>query len=52
MQRVGASAGMEYTYHKVSNLRHTLVGNEIGDHWDVVGKLPVGAAPPASSFST
>ena len=30
----------------------TLVGNKIVDHSDVVGALPVGAAPTTSSFST
>ena len=40
------------TYRKVSNIRRTLVGNKIVDHSDVVGALPVGAAPTTSSFST
>ena len=39
-------------YRKVSNIRRTLVGNEIVDHSDVDGASPVGAAPTASSFST
>ena len=39
-------------YHKTSNIRCTLVGNEIVDHSDVVGASPVGAAPTTSSFST
>ena len=39
-------------YHKVSNISCTLVGNKIVDHSDVVGALPVGAAPTTSSFST
>ena len=39
-------------YHKASNKRHTLVGNKIVDHSDVVGAAPVGAAPTTSSFST
>ena len=39
-------------YHPVSNIRRTLVGNKIVDHWDVVGASPVGAAPTTSSFST
>ena len=38
-------------YHKVSNIRLTLVGNKVVDHSDVVGALPVGAAPTTSSFS-
>ena len=37
---------------KVSNIRRTLVGNEIVDHSDVVGAPPVGAAQTSSSFST
>ena len=39
-------------YHKTSNIRRTLVGNNIVDHSDVVGASPVGAAPTTSSFST
>ena len=39
-------------YRKVSNIRRTLVGNNIVDHSDVVGASPVGAAPTTSSFST
>ena len=39
-------------YLKTSNISRILVGNEIGDHSDVVTVLPVGAAPAASSFST
>ena len=31
---------------------HTLVGDKIIDHPDVVGASPVGAAPTPSSFST
>ena len=37
---------------KVSNITRTLVGNEIVDHSDVVGASPIGAAPTTSSFST
>ena len=37
---------------KISNISHTLVGNKIVDHSDVVGASPVGAAPTTSSFST
>ena len=33
------------TYHQVSNIRCTLVGNQIVDHSDVVGASPIGAAP-------
>ena len=40
------------TYRQVSDIRLTLVGNEIVDHLDVVGASPVGAAPTTSSFST
>ena len=40
------------TYRKNSNIRHTLVGNKIVDHSDVIGASPVGAAPTTSSFST
>ena len=40
------------TYHQISNIRCTLVGNKIVDHSDVVGASPVGAAPTPSSFST
>ena len=39
-------------YRQVSNIRRTLEGNQIVDHWDVVGASPVGAAPTTSSFST
>ena len=39
-------------YRKVSNIRRTLIGNEIVDHSDVVGASSVGAAPTTSSFST
>ena len=41
-----------YTYRQVSNIRRTLVGNEIVDHSDVVWASPVGATPTTSSFST
>ena len=39
-------------YRQVSNISRTLVGNKIVDHSDVIGALPVGAAPTTSSFST
>ena len=39
-------------YRQVSNIRRTLVGNQIVDHSDVVAASPVGAAPTTSSFST
>ena len=41
-----------HQYCKTSNISHTLVGNKIVDHSDVVGASPVGAAPTTSSFST
>ena len=41
-----------FMYRQVSNIRRTLVGNEIVDHSDVVGASPVGATPTTSSFST
>ena len=41
-----------FNYRKISNIRRTLVGNEIVDHSDVVGASPVGAAPTTSLFST
>ena len=39
-------------YRQVSNIRRTIVGNQIVDCSDVVGASPVGAAPTTSSFST
>ena len=39
-------------YHQVSNIRGTLIGNQIVDHSDVVGASGVGPAPTTSSFST
>ena len=39
-------------YPQVSSIKHTLVGNKIVDHSDVVGASPVGAAPITASFST
>ena len=41
-----------YIYRKTSDIRRSLVGNTIVDHWDVVGASPVGAAPNTSSLST
>ena len=46
------SCGEVKIYHKVSNIRHTLVGNKIVGHSDVVGASPDGAAPTTSSLST
>ena len=39
-------------YRKTSNISRISVGNTIVDNSDVVGALPVGAAPTTSSFST
>ena len=39
-------------YLQNSIISHTLVGNEIIDHSDVVGASPVSAALTTSSFST
>ena len=39
-------------YRQTSNMRCTLLGNKIVDHWDIVGALPVSAAPTTFSFST
>ena len=49
VQMNGSNTSM---YCQVSNIRRTLVGNEIVDHSDVVGASPVGAAPTTSSFLT
>ena len=38
------------TYYQISNIRCTLVGNQLVDLSDVVGASPVGAAPTTSSF--
>ena len=38
-------------YCQTSNISHTLVGNKLVDHSDVVGASPVGFAPTTSSFS-
>ena len=46
------SQTIKYIYHKVSNIRRTLVGNKIVAHSDVVGASPVGAAQTTSSFTT
>ena len=42
----------ESIYRQVSNIRRTLIGNEIVDNSDVVGASPVGAAPTTSELST
>ena len=43
---------MSLIYRQTFDISRTLVRNDIVDHWDVAGVLPVGAAPTASSFST
>ena len=48
----GSTRRNDFNYRKASNIRHTLVGNEIVNHSDVVGASPVNAAPSTSSFST
>ena len=40
-----------FSYRKVSHIKHTLVGNKIVDHTDVVGASHVGAAPTTPSLS-
>ena len=39
-------------YCQITNISHTLIGDKIVYHSDVVGAWPVGAAPTTSSFST
>ena len=39
-------------YHETYAISHTLVGNKIVHHTDVVGVAPTGDAPTTSSFST
>ena len=51
MQQQTQSVAYGY-YCQTSTLSHTLVGNNIVDHSDVVGALPVGFAPTTSSFAT
>ena len=41
-----------FDYFQTSDLSHTLVGNKIVDHSDVVGASPVDAASTISLFST
>ena len=43
---------MHVMYRQTSNVSHTLVGNRIVYHSDVVGTSPVGAALTTSLFST
>ena len=40
------------SYLQISNISHTLVGNEIVDHSDIVGASTISTAPMTSSFST
>ena len=49
---VGAQVVWRSTCRETSNISHTLVGNQILDHSDVVGASTVDAAPTTSSFST
>ena len=37
-----------HVYHLISNINHTLIGNKIVEHSDVVEASPVGAAPTTS----
>ena len=46
------SLWLKSNYCQTSNTNHTLVGNKLVDHSDVVGTSTLGAAPPTSSFST
>ena len=39
-------------YNQTSNISHTLKGNKIDDHSDIVAASLVGAAPTTSSFLT
>ena len=52
LKSVTAIENANKTYHKTSNISRTLVCNKIVDHSDVVGALPVGAAPTTSSYFT
>ena len=47
-----SKAQQDIDYCQISNIRHTLVDNNIVFHSEVVGALPVGTAPTTSSFST
>ena len=55
MEVIGVKSGASLAdnkYRKTSNITHTLIGNKIVDHSDVVGAAVTGAAPTTSSFST
>ena len=41
-----------FKYRQTSNINHTLLGNKMVHHSDIIGASPVGAAPTKSSFST
>ena len=43
---------LDHKYSQTCNIIDTLVDNQIVDHSDVVGALPVGAAPTTSSYLT
>ena len=47
-----AYKSLQFNYRQVSNIRRTLIGNWIVDHFDVVGASSVGAAPTTSAFPT
>ena len=51
----GHSLGLSWypvLYRQTSNISHTVIGNKIVDHSDVVGASSVSAAPSTSSFLT
>ena len=48
--RQGAPEMKVWMYRKTSNISRTLVCNTIGDHSDVVGATPVGAASTTSAY--
>ena len=45
-----AGVSLYILYSQTSDISHTLAGNKIVDHSDVVGASPIGAAPTTSSF--
>ena len=51
-RKINKLSNHNYIYRQISNIRRPLVGNKIGDHSDVAGASPVGAAPTTSSFSS
>ena len=52
LQHLPSDSHRIINYRQVSNIRRTLVDNQIVDLSDVEGASPVGAAPTTSSFST